>query len=326
MANNQKINEAIIELDEIVKKLSNIKNIFLDLDTEPETETGPESESPVPKKPEVQALVKNQAESIEDFGDFESLKKALFSDKWPEAVNPNLICSPDSESDKLERGRGIIELMIEEDIKDLKVLDFGCGEGQCTFVASEYEPKLAVGYDVKPSDKWATYKNDKTLYTTNFDEVLLNGPYDVIILFDVIDHAKEEGAISILKKAKQALASNGKIYMRCHPFISRHGTHLYHDLNKAYIHLVFTPEELQKIVSNSKFAEDSIGVTAPINTYQNFIESASLKISTRRDITSKVEPFFKIPKIADRIIKSTKFTHLPEFQMGMDFLDYVLTH
>ena len=60
------------------------------------------------------------------------------SDRWPEAVNPNLICDINSDEDKSERGRGIIDILIEEDLKDLKFLDFGCGEGHCPAIATEY--------------------------------------------------------------------------------------------------------------------------------------------------------------------------------------------
>ena len=302
MADTQKINEAI---DQMIKALNEFKTT---LGTQKPIVTTQESET---KKPE-------------EMDDFESLKTALLSDKWPEAVNPNLICQPDSESDKMERGRGIVELMIEEDLKDLKVLDFGCGEGQCAYVSTEYSPKLVVGYDIKQSQTWTGYSKENLLFTTNFQDVMDKGPYDVIVLFDVIDHAKNEDATSILKKAQSVLSDNGKIYMRCHPFTSRHATHLYHDINKAYIHLVFSPEEVKQLVPSSKYVEQNNGVTRPIASYSKFIESASLQVVTRRDIISKVEPFFKIPKLAERIIKHTQFDEFPEFQMSMDFLDYVL--
>jgi 2-polyprenyl-3-methyl-5-hydroxy-6-metoxy-1,4-benzoquinol methylase len=308
MANTQKIEEAI---DQLVKVLAEFKQNL-------------KTEDAVVKTESMAVEVKAQSQNSESLDDFESLKMALLSDKWPEAVNPNLICQPDNEDDKLERGRGIVELMIEEDLKGLKVLDFGCGEGQCAYVASEYSPSSVVGYDVKEFEAWKKYQKDGLAYTTNFQDVLAKGPFDVIILFDVIDHVKGEEPTSVLSKARSALSENGKIYMRCHPFISKHGTHLYHDLNKAYAHLVFTKEELEKIIPVSKYKEESIGITRPILSYNKFIEDANLQIITRRDITSKVEPFFKIPKISERIMKATKFSELPEFQMGMDFLDYVL--
>lgn len=263
----------------------------------------------------------------EDLSGFESLRKALQSDRWPEAVNPMLICDPNSEKDKVERGRGIVELMIEEDLNGLKFLDFGCGEGHCVNMSSEQNTIISVGYDIKQYESWERLKENKEnlLFTTNIDEVASKGPYDVIILFDVIDHlASEEKPITVLSKARSLLSDKGKVYMRCHPFTSRHATHLYHTLNKAYVHLVFNPGELKEIIPDCPYVEPSIGVTTPIKTYQDFIEKAGLKIDSRRDITEKVEPFFKIPVIAERIMRNTKSNQFPEFQMSVQFIDYVL--
>lgn len=279
------------------------------------------------KSPEPEPEVKSQSvePTAEDYDSFEQLKKALNSDKWPEAVNPNLICDPDSQQDKVERGRGIIELMIEEDLKGLKFLDAGCGEGHCAFLSTEYGTKTSVGFDIKEYNSWNNFeKKDNLHLTTDFEEVNKHGPYDVITIFDVIDHIKGMEVVTFLQACKSVLTDNGKIYMRCHPFVSRHATHLYHELNKAYVHLVFSPEELKQLVPDSKYAEESTGVTHPIATYNNYIETAGLKVTNRRDITEKIEPFFKIPKIAERIMKHTEFESFPEFQLSIMFIDYVL--
>lgn len=244
--------------------------------------------------------------------------------KWPEAVNPNLICDPSNEQDKLERGRGIVELMIEPDLKGLKMLDMGCGEGHVPFVASEYEPTLVVGYDCEENEKWNSFQKPNLFYTKDWKKALEKGPYDVIVLFDVIDHVKNENAASVLSKAASALTDEGRIYLRCHPYISRHGTHLYHHLNKAYIHIVFNKEELKELIPDPKFAEESIGVLYPLKTYESFIKQANLEVVHRREITSKVDSFFKIPKIAERIMKNHNLDSFPEFQMSLDFVDYVL--
>jgi 2-polyprenyl-3-methyl-5-hydroxy-6-metoxy-1,4-benzoquinol methylase len=261
----------------------------------------------------------------EKMDSFESLKNALTSNKWPEAVNPNLICNPNSSDDKMERGRGILEMFIEEDLKGLKFLDYGCGEGQCTSIATDLNTGVSVGYDIKANDYWSNYPQKENLfYLTDFEKVKEKGPYDVILLYDVIDHLVGEEPIAVLSKLNSILSPNGKIYMRTHPFVSRHGTHLYHDINKAYIHLVFTPDELKELIPTSKYSEPSIGVTAPIMTYDSFINGSGLKILNKRDITEKVEPFFKIPKIAERIMKNLQKNNFPEFQMSLQFIDYVL--
>ncbi len=310
MADLQKFSNA---LDQMVQLMMEMKK-SLGEETKPST--------PAPQQVQVQAtppVVDNKLNTTE------GLIQILHSNQWPEAVNPNLICNPQSETDKQDRGRGIVELMIEEDLKGLKFLDFGCGEGHAAGLAVEYSPTLAVGYDTKSHDSWNAFApSDLRRFTTDFAEVQQLGPYNVILVFDVIDHALSEDRTSILQKAKSVLAPNGKIYLRCHPFTSRHATHLYHTLNKAYIHLVFTEAELQTIVPNAPYKEDSNRIVTPLKTYGEMIQQAGLKVINKREVTEQVEPFFKTPQLAERIMRNTNFQQFPEFQMSMQFIDYVL--
>jgi 2-polyprenyl-3-methyl-5-hydroxy-6-metoxy-1,4-benzoquinol methylase len=260
----------------------------------------------------------------DDLSTFEKLKAALESDKWPEAVNKNLICDPKSEIDKIERGRGIIELLIEENLQGIKFLDFGCGEGYCSFYASEKNPIISVGYDIKEQNWQHFQTKPNLLFTQDKAKVVENGPYDVILLCDVIDHLEGANPTDILKEAESLLTPKGKIYMRTHPFTSRHATHLYHECNKAFVHLVFTEEELNELFPDAKHTEPNIGITTPLATYTKSIDDAKLAVVHKREIKDKVENFFKIPKVAERIMKHTKHPKFPEFQMSLQFVDYVL--
>jgi 2-polyprenyl-3-methyl-5-hydroxy-6-metoxy-1,4-benzoquinol methylase len=310
-----------------IQKVQNLLEQATRLLNEAKLELGGVETQSVPFVTTPPQLAAAQQVSVDDsFDSFESLKKALESNRWPEAVNPNLICDPNSESDKIERGRGIIELMIEEDLKGLKFLDFGCGEGHCVALTTEYGTIKSVGYDVKKQASWDNFLAEKQglILTNDFAEVEANAPYDVIIMFDVLDHLIVDQPVEALRKVEKVLAPNGKVYVRTHPFSSRHGTHLYHDLNKAYIHLVFTPAELKLLVPEPKFAEPSLGISRPLATYQALFASAKFKVESTRQITEKVEPFFKIPKIAERIMKNTKLDFFPEFQMSLQFVDFVL--
>lgn len=309
------------QINKAIKSLTDLKNTIMSGGLV----VPKQSVEPVLAQQSVEAEIVNNSQNSNDF---ESLKSILLSDKWPHAVNPILICDPNSESDKRERGIGIIELIIEDPIKGKKFLDFGCGEGHCAASAvSITDCSFSVGYDIK-EQKWPSIAN--TVFTTSYDVVKENGPYDAILLFDVLDHATGESPKEILQKALEVLAPEGKIYMRCHPWISRHGTHLYHKLNKAYAHLVFTEEELNSLTDY--IPEPNICVTHPIITYTDIIKDVGLKILSDRKVNEKVDPFFKVPKIADRIFKNTiskckkgkEFKDFPEFQMGIQFIDYVL--
>ena len=290
--------------DKVLKALDSITSIINDLKNDLSTES------------ENQLEINNTVINLEEI---------VNSDKWPEAVNKHLICDPNSEEDKLERARGIIELMIEEDLENLKFLDFGCGQGHCPYVAKEYNTAISVGYDIQEQENWEKFEqNEKTITTTDFSIVEQNGPYDVILLFDVIDHLKDSTPIQILKEIKKLLSENGRVYMRCHPITSRHATHLYHDFNKAYIHFILSKEELEKLNVNSKFEEENNGPMFPIAGYDKFIQDAELRIINRRDITESPETFFKTPEISKRIQEYTGHKNFPEFQMSLQFIDYVL--
>jgi 2-polyprenyl-3-methyl-5-hydroxy-6-metoxy-1,4-benzoquinol methylase len=252
--------------------------------------------------------------------DMPSMKAA----KWPAAVNPNLICAADSESDKVDRANGVVELMIEENLNGKKFLDFGCGEGHIVDVSTKHKTASSVGYDIAKDKNWG---NKSGKLTTDMDEVESNGPYDIIVLFDVLDHISPydnlDAPKSILTKVSELLSPTGKVYLRCHPWTSRHGTHMYHWKNKAFAHLVYTEEELNQM--NVKIGEPTQKVTTPIATYRNWIEHSGLKVDNERIIKEPVEEFFRSPKVANRIKANVGMDKFPEFQMSVQFVDYILS-
>lgn len=265
-----------------------------------------------------------QDRSLQPLDDFETLKKMLYQEQWPEAVNKNLICNYTSEADKTERGRIIIELMIEENIRDSKFLDFGCGEGHVAAYGAESHASKSVGYDTKTYKAWRSETKPNLIFTTDYTEVQENGPYDIILIFDVIDHLESDTPVGVLQKAASALKPSGKIYMRAHPFASRHACHHYHDLNKAYIHLVFSEKELSKLLPEAKYRERNTGVVYPLTTYRKYIQKAGLRIISERPIKQTVEPLFKSGEIARRIKMNCATDKFPEFQLSLQFVDYVL--
>jgi len=314
--------EVVKWLDGMIKACQDFRAVFepgeAQFISEERTQAAEAVESP---------LEKIRAQENVQPADFETLKNALNSPNWPEAVNKNLICDPNSEKDKIERSRGILELMVEENLKGLKILDYGCGEGHVAFTATEYEVEMSVGYDSKSRPNWEKFEQRPDfLITDSFDETKQNGPYDVIIMFDVIDHLNKETPVEVLNNAKNLLKPGGKIYMRCHPFTSRHATHLYHDINKAYVHLVFTESELRQMVPHSELEEPNSGVIKPIATYNQFIEDAGLTVLNRRDVREAPEEFFKTPQIAERIKSRVGFNEFPSFQLSLQFIDYCLVN
>lgn len=243
---------------------------------------------------------------------------------WPLAVEPALICDPNNESEKIERSKGIIEVYLDDPIKDKKVLDFGCGEGHLIEVSKEFNPKMTVGYDIVESKNWSSFvlgQNQKL--TTSWDDVVANAPYDYILAFDVLDHLENDTPVECLNKIRKVMDANSKLYVRFHPYTSRHATHLYQNVNKAFIHLFMTDDEISQEFPDAKPTK-SLKITKPIASYEKFIQEAGLKIVNRRDVTENVEDFFTKPDKSAILCKQLEFNSFPKFQLGLCFVDYIL--
>ncbi len=264
--------------------------------------------------------------------DFKKLKELLNSDQWPAAVEPSLICDVSSEQDKEYRAEGILDLIIDISLNGLSFLDFGCGEGHVVEKAALQKPKISVGYDIVQSERWEQWpQNDNMTLTTKWEDVVAKGPYNVILLYDVVDHI-EEDVIEELKKIKEVLSPGGKVFVRCHPWCSRHGTHLYRQINKAYIHLVFTEEELKEL---GFFGQKTREVIHPIATYEKWFKKAGFRIPRASTVMREgVNKFFlKNELIANRIKARWKTSSekefrtgktFPTFQMEQQFIDWVI--
>lgn len=248
------------------------------------------------------------------------LKFLLDTNFWPDAVHPMLICDPNSEDDKKNRGHGIVELMVEEDIENLKFLDFGCGEGYSTKASEELGTSLSVGFDITPSAKWNEFTSNKCVFTTSFADVIQKAPYDVVLAFDVFDHVDD---IEMrLKELMSVCNKQTRVYVRLHPFISRHGSHLYHQKNKAFLHCYFTDQEIKSF--GLDYDSPKFKVLYPLRTYRKMINDVGFEILTKRDITESLEDFFKKRFMVKRLENITGSKDLLEFPMTIQFVDYLL--
>lgn len=259
--------------------------------------------------------------------EFELLEKLLHSEAWPEAVFSAQIADENSEADKAERAEGIADILLPP-FSGKKFLDLGCGEGHVAkYVAND--ASVSVGYDISKNEAskldWEI-KKDKFLLTTDFKKVVSEGPYDIVMIYDVTDHSAEDPS-SILLKAKSVLADEGRIYLRCHPWTGRHGGHAYRKINKAFVHLVFGDEELSHLGVDLEYNRR---ILFPINTYNKAIDEAGLARESEPEIdTQEVEPFFEQnPLVKSRILAAFGLNEWtaekPVFQMSQCFLDYVL--
>jgi 2-polyprenyl-3-methyl-5-hydroxy-6-metoxy-1,4-benzoquinol methylase len=262
------------------------------------------------------------------------LLNLLNSKEWPAAVDPALICDITSDQDKEDRAEGILDLIIDTHLENLKFLDFGCGEGHVINKSKLQNPKMSVGYDINKNDKWDKWaKSTTTAYTNEWQIVETYAPYNVILLYDVIDHmnCSYQELVQQLKAVKSVLAPNGKVYVRTHPWCSRHGTHLYQKLNKAYVHLILTNEEIESLGHKQ---EKTRKVIHPITEYEDIFTKAGFKIHGQPNkIREGVEPFFTNNIIISNRIKHNyknspdeklRLGQFPIFQLEQQFIDYIL--
>jgi 2-polyprenyl-3-methyl-5-hydroxy-6-metoxy-1,4-benzoquinol methylase len=260
--------------------------------------------------------------------EYQSLVKMLHSDAWPAAVDPSFICDSNSEDDKFSRADAILaEASIE--LKDKVFLDFGCGEAHICERALDWGVKASYGYDISSSGWDKRAKNDNLFLTGDFQSIS-SRKYDVIFLYDVIDHSLSP--YSMMQSIKSILADSGKIYVVCHPWCSKHGSHLYQQINKAYIHLVFTDDEIEKMGYKLTYTRKIIH---PLGEYYKMFDMAGLRRVNEKIVKDHVEPFFQTPIIANRIKQRWLLSpdddlssgrRLPIFQIEQRFCEFVLRH
>jgi 2-polyprenyl-3-methyl-5-hydroxy-6-metoxy-1,4-benzoquinol methylase len=254
----------------------------------------------------------------------EDVLKLVNSEDWPKSVESQLICDG-TENDKFVRATSILEFLVSRSLDGKRFLDFGCGEGHTAIKAMEFGATTSVGFDTTKQGALDLESESGVFLTTKYEEVIKRGPYDIILIYDVLDHIKGENAESLLAKAKSLLSQDGVVYLRCHPFCGRHGGHTYKQLNKAFAHLILTKEELERIGVTVNQDDVTKNVLYPIKTYTECIAAAGLNVISRNIVRTPVEDFFREePVVCSRVLKIFKVSEFPTFQMEQDYVDYEL--
>lgn len=245
-----------------------------------------------------------------------NIKILIEQGNWPAAIDPSLICN--SEEQIQRRADAVLDLLVAENLKGKRFLDYGCGKGHTIPSALAREAALVIGYDITDQ-----YLFDKQHFASNFDVVKNNAPYDIILLHDVLDHIQVLDPVQAIRQASSVLAPNGKMYIRNHPWSSRHGGHIYLNKNLAFLHLIF--DEIELIRSLGIQAEHVLKISQPVETYRHWFKEANLNIKNEFIIKTEVESFFKEQQaLVDKLNKIWKSDDVVESYMEIDFVEYVL--
>lgn len=244
----------------------------------------------------------------------------LAIDCWPEAMPTFMARKEPSEQDQLNRANAVLDFMIDRSLDKLSFLDYGCGDGWITRQVLKRGVSESTGYDLAQSEKWKEHSG--VLLTTNRGE-LKHRHYDVVMLYDVLDHT--EDPVGLMQHVKSLIKPDGSLYIRCHPWTSKHASHLFkQNLNLAYIHLFLKYEELAETIgSKPMFTREE---RDPIKAYHWWF--SDFEIKKERFVKEPVSEFFHVPAFKDLLANEQGIPaeHIDGFLklMEIQFVDYVL--
>jgi len=277
---------------------------------------------------------------VADFGQFfEDLAGTTI---WPLAANPRHIVTTLEEQRR--RATTIVRTYVRMPrIRGKRVLDFGCGTGLVASTMAAFGAAAVVGYDIKTYDEWAI--DSVAQLTANWEQVVAQGPYDVVLLYDVLDHVQPvDGQLVDLEQHIQAtggesaingimqvlnllrtVAPTAEYLVRCHPWLAKHGTHLYTTLNRAYAHLFLTPE---RIAALGGVATETLPLRFPLASYRQAFGRAGFRLENTEVTRNRPDVFFLHEHFTEKLLAAfyanTPMTavNVPEL-LSFEFVDFV---
>jgi hypothetical protein len=198
---------------------------------------------------------------------------------------------------------------------DVKMLDYGCGDGEL-IAALNSTGRKAVGYDKTSTTTANCY--------VDWSKIIDLAPYKLAILYDVIDHTDLAGVIEIIEQIKTVIHSNGRIFVRVHPFSSVNGTHDFSPVNLAFAHMCLTPSESLKIGLKPW---DHLRVVLPLEFYERVFGLLGLAVVSKKVHHSQVNPFV-VSHLMNRIKRlhysETMSAEHIEKSISINYIDFLL--
>lgn len=241
-------------------------------------------------------------------------------DCWPEAVPQFLVAKDASIEDQVNRANAVLDMMLDKQIENLEFLDFGCGDGWIAQQATKRGTANSTGYDIIKSTTWESITG--VTFTDDLKQLQKNS-FDVIMVYDVLDHCLDP--IGVMAYIKTLLKKDGVVYIRCHPWLSRHATHLYKQgVNKSYLHLFLSFDEIKALIN-----QDPVFTRMeknPIEAYRWWFNEFDIK--KERFVKEPVSEFFHVPSFKELLANEQQvpMDQIDDFlkRMEIQFADYKL--
>jgi SAM-dependent methyltransferase len=315
----------MMNVAKIQNKLNQVERLLAEIKAELGPVVAASAPTPKPKKQEA-----NPTETPVRLTVAESVPAARLGPRpefgdptWPLAVPDSLIVRDEATKDL--RAAQIAKSLVEY-YRSKRVLDLGCGDGRVARAVAK-EAAHVVGYDPNEAKLLSNEKPEANVtwrwQLEQFDGVKKS--FDFVMLYDVLDHLVGDEPFHFMGWVKELLAPGGSVFLRCHPWTSRHGNHLYEaGVNKAFLHLALTPAEM---VDAGLPVLPNVRVSRPLSVYQTVFRNAGFKIRDRQVQAEPVETFFE-GALLKRIIDVTwngKATEEEAIKVMMNsFIDYDL--
>ena len=195
-------------------------------------------------------------------------------------------------------------------LKNKVVLDIGCGYGALSSLLLD---KGAIVYGTETSTgklevaKKIIKSNKINLKAVDNEDLPFEDNYfDVVFLFDVIEHVENPG--KMIWECERVLKPSGLLYVEFTPYYSFTGHHLY-DYAKWPIHIL-----PKKIIKKIVFSKKVKGFLTPKYYWNQFESLNKLRISSFQKMVDG-----KFSKLEERFI--IKYPEL--FELNLSFINYL---
>ena len=240
---------------------------------------------------------------------------------WPAAIPQFQADAKPTEEDMINRANAVLDMCLGTSVEQASFLDYGCGDGYIAAQMALRGPSSITGYDIVPSETWQRLGSEKVNYTADTNSLEGQG-YDILFLYDVLDHAVDPECV--MKHVKYLAKPGSLVYVRCHPWTSKHASHLPKvGLNKAYIHMFLTFEELVERGFKPLFTRIE---TNPLEAYRWWFRD--FKIVNERPIYDDVSEFFHVQAFKELLANEQQIPmkDIDAFldRMRLQFVDFTL--